>query len=355
MILHYGYVASGPLALHQKLIAYVDSKRSDIAKNHSATHLLHAMLEKVLGQGVVQKGSLVNHEKLRFDFTYPKAIDEKKWYEIEKNVNALIWQNLAVTTQSLSMMDAKKAGAKALFTEKYGDVVRVVSMGDISIELCGGNHVERTGDIGLFVMVGESAVSQGVRRIEAYTGARAYAYLSDYRVKMMRMAADAKIPIDGLLERFNNDRQKINALEKEREKNALIALKSRAEQDFIDHLKNKNSNTDRDQKPLIWVRWLNDLPTQHLRDYLQAMPLDRYKGPCVVMVLCSVQSENYAFGMMGHGFDGHTDIKKVFDAIKSEIHARGGGKGAYIQGSGQSFAASDQMVERIVSLIGETL
>jgi alanyl-tRNA synthetase len=173
--LHIGRVLSGEIKAGQQLRAIVDSTvRQGTALNHSATHLMHAALQQVLGDHVVQKGSLVDSQRLRFDFSHNQAVTPEQIRQIEHIVNREILRNSTVGTEVMSMDDAKAKGAMALFGEKYGDQVRVLSMGgDFSVELCGGTHVSQTGDIGLLRISGESSVAAGVRRIEAVTGEKA--------------------------------------------------------------------------------------------------------------------------------------------------------------------------------------
>jgi alanyl-tRNA synthetase len=176
----------------------VDNERRRATRaNHSATHLLHAALKRVLGPHVSQKGSLVAPDRLRFDFAHPKALSQDELDLIEKQVNAVVRQNSDVSTRLMPTDDAIKAGAEALFGEKYGDEVRVLTMGDdedvsksYSVELCGGTHVHRLGDIGLFTILGESAVASGVRRIEALTSEGARRWLTD-QAELAREAAAA--------------------------------------------------------------------------------------------------------------------------------------------------------------------
>ncbi len=172
--IHLGMVTAGQLAVGDSVIARVDAaRRQDIACHHSATHLLHAALRKIVGEHVVQKGSLVAPERLRFDFSHFEPLDAGQLTAIEHLVNTEIRANLPVETRIMSPQQAEKAGAMALFGEKYGEQVRVLSMGEFSIELCGGTHVQRTGDIGLFKIISESGIAAGVRRIEAVAGQRA--------------------------------------------------------------------------------------------------------------------------------------------------------------------------------------
>ncbi|MEZ5568829.1 MAG: alanine--tRNA ligase [Halioglobus sp.] len=180
--LHHVTVLEGTLRTGDTLLATVDaSVRQRTRLNHSATHLLHAALRKVLGEHVQQKGSLVDSQRLRFDFSHPSAVSAEELQRIERLVNEQIRGNTEVTTRVMAMDDAIAAGAMALFGEKYGDAVRVLAMGteDFSVELCGGTHASRTGDIGLLRIVAESGVASGVRRIEAVTGAAALAYIEE--------------------------------------------------------------------------------------------------------------------------------------------------------------------------------
>ena len=182
--LHHVTVTSGSLSLGDTVEATVDAGlRQRIRLNHSATHLLHAALRRVLGEHVTQKGSLVDSQRLRFDFSHPEAVSPSQLTEISAIVNDQIRGNTAATTQVMSMDDAVAAGAMALFGEKYGDSVRVLSMGSdgFSVELCGGTHVDRTGDIGLFLVTSESGVASGIRRIEGVTGEAALAQVLDTR------------------------------------------------------------------------------------------------------------------------------------------------------------------------------
>jgi alanyl-tRNA synthetase len=193
---HIGTVTKGAVAVGDALEMRVDgSRRTALRANHSATHLLHEALRRRLGDHVTQKGSLVAPDRLRFDFSQPKALTPEDIRIIEEDVNSQIRHNAAVTTRLMTPDDAVKAGALALFGEKYGDEVRVVSMGGededhhFSTELCGGTHVRRAGDIGLFMIVGEGAVAAGIRRIDALTGKAAVDYVAE-RERMLTEAAD---------------------------------------------------------------------------------------------------------------------------------------------------------------------
>jgi alanyl-tRNA synthetase len=204
LVAHYGTVESGRLAVGDAVRLSIDAqRRAQIRLNHSATHVLHAALRSTLGSHVAQKGSLVAPDRLRFDFAHPKPMDAAEIEAVEDQANAVVLQDGQVVTRLMDREDAIKSGAMALFGEKYGDEVRVVTMGTMpnvvtdrsySVELCGGTHVSRTGQIGLIVLLGESAVGAGVRRIEALTGAAARKHLlsQQQRLKAVSMALRAR-------------------------------------------------------------------------------------------------------------------------------------------------------------------
>ncbi|EJL6338417.1 alanine--tRNA ligase [Vibrio cholerae] len=197
-IAHHGVLAQGVLAAGDQVDAIVDEKRrAAISLNHSATHLLHAALRKVLGEHVAQKGSLVRAETLRFDFSHLEAMTPAEIKEVERLVNQEIRHNHNIETNIMNIDEAKAKGAMALFGEKYDDQVRVLSMGDFSTELCGGIHASNTGDIGLFKIISEGGIAAGIRRIEAVTGEGALDYLdaqqAQHDAKVSEMAAKAKL------------------------------------------------------------------------------------------------------------------------------------------------------------------
>lgn len=215
--LHHGIVAKGGLSVGASVKAEADSSvRSATALNHSATHLLHAALRRVLGEHVQQKGSLVDSQRLRFDFSHFEAIKPEQLKALEDIVNTEIRRNTAVETEETDIETAKAKGAMALFGEKYGDQVRVLSMGgDFSVELCGGTHVSRTGDIGLFKITSEGGVASGVRRIEAVTGAAALAYLNGAEEQLKEAAVLVKGSRDNVLDKLAALLERNRQLEKE--------------------------------------------------------------------------------------------------------------------------------------------
>jgi len=213
---HKGRLATGRLSVGDTVNARVDRQaRQMAAYHHSATHLLHAALRVVLGKHVTQKGSLVTPERTRFDFSHPQPLTPEEIRRIEALVNAEIRRNSRVETRLMKHAEAIKAGAMALFGEKYGEEVRVVGMGDFSTELCGGTHVRRTGDIGLFKIVSESGVAAGVRRVEAVCGPAALAWLQAQEDTLREVAERLKVQPAEVTARLAQIQDQVRALEKE--------------------------------------------------------------------------------------------------------------------------------------------
>lgn len=214
--IHIGVLSEGSLSVGDRVTASIDVARRDATiRNHSATHLMHAALRDILGQHVQQKGSLVNHERLRFDFSHNEALKPEQLFEIEQLVNQQIRRNLATESEEMAIADAKAKGAMALFGEKYGDEVRVVSMGGFSVELCGGVHVNRSGDIGSFKIIAETGIASGVRRIEAVTGIAAVDYNNNQSVKINKISSLLKASSDELEDKLSQVLAKLKTQEKE--------------------------------------------------------------------------------------------------------------------------------------------
>jgi alanyl-tRNA synthetase len=237
VIVHLGRVEDGTVEVGKPAFLRVDhARRSAIRANHSATHLLHEALRQVLGDHVAQKGSLVEPERLRFDISHPKPISAEELERVEDITNAIVLRNEPVETRLMAVDDAIASGARALFGEKYGDEVRVVSMGTVdqadgstkpySIELCGGTHAERTGDIGLVAVLGEGAVSAGVRRIEAMTGTAARRHLNEQARRLRQVAQVLRAGVDEVADRATQlaeERRKLDRdLSEARRKLAMV-------------------------------------------------------------------------------------------------------------------------------------
>jgi alanyl-tRNA synthetase len=216
---HVGQLASGELKLGDRVAGRIDSKRrADIVRHHSATHLLHSALREVLGDHVQQKGSLVAPDRLRFDFSHHAPVSEEEIQRIERLVNEQIQANAAAEEREMSFVQALEAGALAFFDEKYGDEVRVMRFGDFSMELCGGTHVDRVGDIGLFKIVSETGISAGVRRIEALAGRVAVEWLQRLDHEVREAAGRLKASPEQLGERIEQLLGRSRELEKELER-----------------------------------------------------------------------------------------------------------------------------------------
>ena len=226
---HIGSVVSGSIMAGEKASMEVDAaSHANTCRNHSATHLLQAALQEVLGDQVHQQGSYQDSERTRFDFSYGQAVTKEELAKVEQIVNEKIAADLQVTTQIMSVEEAKKTGAMALFGEKYGDEVRVVSMGDFSKELCGGTHVAHTGDIRAFKILAESGVAAGVRRIEAITGDHVIAYYAQLDKELAEIAALLKTTPAGITEKIEHLQKQVKELQGENE-----SLKSKAAKEAL--------------------------------------------------------------------------------------------------------------------------
>ena len=213
----FGAVVSGRLKVGDAVSAEIDNDiRDSIMRNHSVTHLMHKALRDVLGTHVEQKGSLQNAELTRFDISHPQGISAEEIAEVERRVNAAIIANVPVKVETMSIEDAQKSGAMMLFGEKYGDFVRVITMGDYSTELCGGTHVARTGDIGFFKIISEGGIAAGIRRVEAITGLAALAWAQNQESLMKNIIAEVKAQTEkDVLAKIQANAANAKALEKE--------------------------------------------------------------------------------------------------------------------------------------------
>jgi alanyl-tRNA synthetase len=212
---HQGIVKQGSLREGDTVTLAVDKERRDaIRRNHSATHLLHLALHKTLGEHSTQKGSVVSSDRLRFDFTHDRPVTPEQLQALEQIVNQRVLRNTPVRTEVLSMDQARERGAMMIFEEKYGDVVRMLSMAE-SVELCGGTHVRATGDIGLFKILGEQGIAAGVRRITGVTGMGALSYTSELEGRISQVAQAAKAAPSELLEKVTKLVERQKQLEKQ--------------------------------------------------------------------------------------------------------------------------------------------
>jgi len=314
--------ANANLKVGDEVTAVVDESRREIAKHHSATHLLHSALREILGEHVTQAGSLVQADRLRFDFTHPKALTKEDIDKIENMVNNIIAKGIKGEIIETSIDEAKKMGAMALFGEKYGDIVRVVKFGDFSVELCGGTHVDNTSEIGSFYITKESGVSAGVRRIEAVVGMAAYKYAKEYRDLVEELKAENKAKdIKTFIEKQKEEIKKLKNEIKELQKAAVKEL-TPVEKNGVNFVVERIDNAN-----------LRDIATDLKGRYenLVAFLAGVNKGK-----LTLVSVSNIADIKAG-------DIIKEFAPI---VGGKGGGKPDFAQGGGKEVDKIDEMLER---------
>jgi alanyl-tRNA synthetase len=329
---HVGRVKLGSLTLGDRVSARVDEAlRRATALNHSATHLMHAALRQVLGEHVAQKGSLVDAERLRFDFSHFEPVRPDQLRAIERIVNAQVRANLPVETRIMDIRQAMESGAMALFGEKYGDRVRVLSMGDFSVELCGGTHVQRSGDIGLFLILAESGVAAGVRRIEAVTGERAVELLERRRDTLEEAAALVKAGGDDLVARVRQLVDRNRRLEKE-----LQALKAKLAGGAGADL--SEQAVDVGDIKVIAAR-IDAADAKSLR-----AAVDRLKDklPRTVVVLAGVNDGKIALIAGVSKTLAPLSAGDLVREVAGRIGGKGGGRQDMAQGGGKDLAALDQ-------------
>lgn len=341
--IHLGQVASGTIQAAAPVSAEVDSdRRQAIILNHSATHLMHAALRQVLGTHVEQKGSLVNEERLRFDFSHPDAVTPEQIAEVEAIVNTQIRANAAASARLMDMESAKAAGAMALFGEKYGDIVRVMQLGS-STELCGGCHVERTGDIGVFKIVSEGGVAAGIRRIEAVTGANALAWLNDVNARLNTVARLLKSGNTEVLDKTEALIQRNRALEKELEqlkgKMASQAGANLADQAFdVAGIKVLAAN-------------LEGADPKSLRDTVDQL---KNKLGKAVVILAAVTDGKVSL-VAGVTKDETAKVKAgdLLGFVAAQLGGKGGGRPDLAQGGGSDAAALPQALASVQAWVAE--
>lgn len=354
-IIHHGVVKMGHISIAQSSEARVASQvRAMSAKNHSATHLLHAALRQVLGDSVAQKGSLVNSEVLRFDFSYDKPLTEQQITTIETLVNQQILANQPATAEFLSMDAAKAKGAMALFGEKYGDTVRVLSMGTIdkngkpfSIELCGGLHVERTGDIGLFKIVSEQGIAAGIRRIEAVTGMGAVKYVQQGDKQLNQLASQLKAKRDEVAERVNQMTDKTRDLEKQLERLQQKLASSQA--------KDLMGNVQEIGGKKVLIASLQGMDGKALRTIADDMKSKLSDG-IVVLVSTYIQEDEEKIAMTASVGKALTAQVKAGDIIKllaENLGGKGGGKPDFAQGGASDINKLAGEMAKLPTWLGE--
>ncbi|MFL0811461.1 MAG: alanine--tRNA ligase [Agarilytica sp.] len=345
--LHIGVVLHGEFASGVQVESTVDeSVRQATALNHSATHLLHAALRQVLGDHVTQKGSLVDSEKLRFDFSHFEAVTAEQIAQISTMVNHYIRLNTEVTTDVCDMDSAKEKGAMMLFGEKYGDEVRVLSMGDgFSVELCGGTHVKRTGDIGLLKVVSESGIAAGVRRIEAVTGAAALNAYSNSEQQLQNIAKQLKAVPQNCEEKLTQLLSQTKQLEKQLEQ-AKAKLAASSADAWLSEAREIAGIK-------VLAKNMEGADPKSLRDL--ADQLKNKLGTSAVL-LATVSGDKISL-VAGVSKDATARLKAgdIMKHVAQQVGGKGGGRPDMAQGGGSDIDALPQALESLIPWLEETL
>ncbi len=342
LTVHVGTVVRGALRTGQTARLKVDRERRDaIRLNHSVTHILHGALRRTLGDHVRQAGSLVTPERLRFDFTQPTAIDEQTLARIEAEVNAHIRENAEVTTEEMAYDDAVKAGALAFFGDKYGDRVRVVRMGDFSTELCGGTHVHRTGDIGLFKLRGEAGVAAGTRRIEAITGVGALEWVRASEQSLRRVGELLRGSEDDVAERV----ERLLAQQKQLERQLQQLQRQVAGNQSGDLL--SQAQTIKGRK-VIAARVDESDPKRMLEI---ADQLRERLGSGIVVLAGAHDGQVRLLAAVTKDLAGEVHAGKLVGAIAPIVGGKGGGRPELAQAGGSDASQIDAALARAVELV----
>jgi alanyl-tRNA synthetase len=345
--IHLGALRTGSLKVGDVVRASVDvARRAAIMRNHSATHLLHAALRKILGEHVVQKGSLVADDRLRFDFSHDEPVSREQLVEIERLVNARILSNEESRVQVMSLEKAKASGAMSLFGEKYEDTVRVLNIGgDFSTELCGGTHVERAGDIGLFKIISESGTASGIRRIEAVSGMGALNWIESAEDKLQRMSELLKSDIDTVDSKLSLQIEKTRKLEKELEQ-LKGKLASNAGSDML------NEAIEIEGIKVI-AKLLDGVDPKTLRDLV-----DQVKNKLGTAVLLFATVSDSKVSLVAGVTQDKTDQIKAGDLVNfvaQQVGGKGGGRADMAMAGGNKPEALDEALKKVPDWIQEQL
>jgi alanyl-tRNA synthetase len=343
LFVHRGVVAEGEITVDTEATLRVDAEaRAATVRNHSGTHLLHAALRRVLGPQAMQKGSLVGPDRLRFDFTHDAPLTKAEIEEIEDLVNTWIEENAKRTTRLMSYDDAVAAGAIAIFEEKYGDEVRVVSFGERSTELCGGTHADATGDIGLLKIVSETGIAAGVRRIEALTGLGALAHLREQE-NLARAAAELlKVPLGDLPSRVEKLLAERRDLEREIGQ-LRSAKRGEAAGDLV------ADAVEVDGARVLGVR-VDDLDAKSMRDMVD--DLRNRLGSGVVLLVSESGGKVLLAAGVTKDLTGRFKAGDIIREVAGIVGGGGGGRPDFAQAGGRDASRIDEALERFRSLCG---
>ena len=340
---HHGRVQAGRLAVGDRVTAQVDAKqRHRAAYNHSATHLMHAALREVLGSHVAQRGSLVDAQRTRFDFSHTQQVTAEELARVEDLVNQEIRRNVPVEARLMKYDDAIKAGAMALFGEKYGDEVRVIGMGDFSTELCGGTHVQRSGDIGSFKIVAESGVAAGIRRIEAVTADGALEYARSQERQLGEIAVMLRAPTPEIGAKLAQTLDHVKSLEKE-----LARLKSKVAASQGDDLVSAARDVNGGK---LLVAKLDGADAKALRETIDKL---KDKLGSAIVMLASAEGADKVTLIAGVTADlaGKVKAGDLVGHVASQVGGKGGGRPELAQGGGTDVAKLDAALASVTAWV----
>lgn len=345
-IVHFGNVEQGELIVGDKVEAAVDAdRRQAIRLNHTATHLVHAALRRVLGDHVTQKGSMVAPDRLRFDFSHYDSVAAEQIREIEDLVNDVIRQNVAAATDEMTYDEAIQSGAMALFGEKYGDKVRVLKLGDFSIELCGGTHVDRTGDIGVFKITSEGGVASGIRRIEAVTGKGAMKWIGSNQQILSNVAGMLRSHPDQATAKVSQLLQRSKDLEKELSaaKQALITGKGSDPFEGMQEIAGIK----------VLVTRMDGADAKTLRNAVDQFK-DRLQNAVVVLGSVDDGKVRLAAGVTKNNID-KIQAGDLIRPVAEQVGGKGGGRPDFAEAGGTDVDALDQALESVPAWVAEQL
>ncbi|MBF0478152.1 MAG: alanine--tRNA ligase [Candidatus Omnitrophica bacterium] len=347
VFLHVGVVEKGRFGVGDLVAAEIDiQRRLAIMRNHTATHLLQSALREVLGSHVQQQGSYVSEDRLRLDFTHHKAVTREELTKVERRVNELVLDCDGVAKEYLPIEEAKSTGALAFFAEKYGDVVRVISVGDYSKEFCGGTHLDSTGEIGLFKIIGENAIAQGIRRIEAKTGLGALEFVEVQETALDKISSLLKCPVGELADKTAAQVNRIKELEKQLEQFKFEAVKGMMDQII------QRGDQIKDSRIVVHVfedvdinvlKKLSDIVKQKARSAVSIFG-SRYDGNAFILAVVSDD-------LVKKGIHAHELIVKAAELIKGN----GGGRPQMAQAGSKEIKNLDQAVDMIYRTVKDKL
>ena len=345
-IVHMIEIKKGTVKLNEKITLKIDkTRRNNISKNHTATHMLHKALRIVLGEHVHQSGSYVDEERLRFDFAHFTAVTEEELKKVELIVNENIMETFNVETKVMTLDEARESGAMALFDDKYGDAVRVVSVGDFSKELCGGTHVSNSGGIGLFKIISEAGVAAGIRRIEAVTGLKALKNVDEKIELIKTIEKDLKCSEKDILNKINAITNDIK--EKDKEINKLkLKLASGAESDIIKSIKNVNGIK-------LVAAALKDVDASSLRD-LADKTRDKIGEGVVVVLGSSINGKVQLIAMATkEAVLKGANCGKIIKEVAAICGGGGGGRPDMAQAGGKNPEKLQEAIEKVENIMAK--